>query len=74
MTYIIISHRPKVIQRADWIILLELGRLQIQGTPKQLRQIKGDHLNFLDDIIPSKNDLAIATSASHLNGKPAAIN
>jgi ABC-type multidrug transport system ATPase subunit len=69
-----ISHRPKVIQRADWIVMLELGRLQIQGTPEQLRQIKGDHLNFLDDIMPVKNDLAIAVSTSYLNGKPAGSN
>jgi ABC-type bacteriocin/lantibiotic exporter with double-glycine peptidase domain len=68
-TTIMISHRPKVIQRADWIVMLELGRLQIQGTPEQLRQIKGDHLNFLDDITPVKNDLAIAVSTSYLNGK-----
>jgi ABC-type bacteriocin/lantibiotic exporter with double-glycine peptidase domain len=48
-TTILISHRPQVIQRADWIILLEEGRLKIQGTPEQLRYIQGDHLNFLDD-------------------------
>lgn len=73
-TTIMISHRPKVIQRADWIVMLELGRLQIQGTPEELRQIKGEHLNFLDDIVTAKNDLAIATSASYLNSKPATIN
>ncbi|MEH2414608.1 peptidase domain-containing ABC transporter [Nostoc sp.] len=73
-TTIMISHRPKVIQRADWIVLLELGRLQIQGTPEELRQIKGDHLNFLDDIVTSKNDLAIAASGSYLNSKPSVIN
>ncbi|MHC5728707.1 MAG: ATP-binding cassette domain-containing protein, partial [Nostoc sp.] len=73
-TTIMISHRPKVIQRADWIVMLEQGRLQIQGTPEELRQIKGDHLNFLDDIVTSKNDLAIATSGSYANGKPATIN
>lgn len=73
-TTIMISHRPKVIQRADWIVMLEQGRLQIQGTPEELRQIKGDHLNFLDDIVLSKNDLAIATSGSYLNNKPATIN
>ncbi|MCC5617437.1 peptidase domain-containing ABC transporter [Nostoc sp. CHAB 5836] len=50
-TTILISHRPKVIRRADWIVLLEQGRLQIQGTPEQLRQIPGNHLDFLDDIV-----------------------
>ncbi len=47
-TTIMISHRPKVIERADWIVLLEQGHLKIQGTPDQLRQIPGDHLNFLE--------------------------
>jgi ABC-type bacteriocin/lantibiotic exporter with double-glycine peptidase domain len=56
-TTILISHRPKVIRRADWIVLLEEGRLKIQGTPEELRQIRGEHLDFLDDILPSKNGL-----------------
>ncbi|MDZ8189850.1 MAG: peptidase domain-containing ABC transporter [Nostoc sp. ChiSLP02] len=72
-TTILISHRPKVIQRADWIVMLDQGRIQIQGTPEQLRQIKGEHLHYLDDIIPAKNDLAIAAN-NYVNGKPAAIN
>lgn len=54
-TTIMISHRPKVIQRADWIVLLENGRLKIQGKPEELRQIKGEHLDFLDDFLPPQN-------------------
>jgi len=46
-TTILISHRPRVIQRADWIVLLDRGRLKIQGTLEELRQQEGDHLNFL---------------------------
>ncbi len=46
-TTILISHRPRVIQRADWIVLLEKGRLKIQGTPEKLQQQPGDHLNFI---------------------------
>jgi ABC-type bacteriocin/lantibiotic exporter with double-glycine peptidase domain len=46
-TTIIISHRPKVIERADWIVFLEQGRIKIQGTPENLRHKDGDHLNFL---------------------------
>ena len=72
-TTILISHRPKVIQRADWIVLLEQGRLQIQGTPEQLRQIQGDHLVFLDDT-PSQKDVIVTSSGSHINGKYSAIN
>ena len=44
---ILISHRPKVIQRADWIVLLEEGRLKIPGTPETLRSFAGEHLDFL---------------------------
>ena len=47
-TTIMISHRPKVIERADWIVMLEKGQLKIQGTPEELHYIPGDHLDFLD--------------------------
>lgn len=46
-TTILISHRPRVIQRADWIVMLEKGRLKIQGDLQELRQKAGDHLNFI---------------------------
>jgi ABC-type bacteriocin/lantibiotic exporter with double-glycine peptidase domain len=48
-TTILISHRPKVIQRADWVVMLEEGRLKIQGTPTDLRQQAGSHLDFLNN-------------------------
>ncbi|MGK7914769.1 MAG: peptidase domain-containing ABC transporter [Prochloraceae cyanobacterium] len=54
-TTILISHRPKVIQRADWIIMLEQGKLKIQGTPQDLSSQAGEHLNFLDQIISSNH-------------------
>lgn len=46
-TTILISHRPRVIQRADWIVLMEDGKLKMQGTPDELRNIPGEHLDFL---------------------------
>ena len=46
-TTIFISHRPRVIDRADWIIMLERGRLKVQGSAAKLRSIPGDHLEFL---------------------------
>ncbi|MEH2441994.1 peptidase domain-containing ABC transporter [Nostoc sp.] len=55
-TTILISHRPRVIQRADWIVFLEQGRLKIQGKPEDLRQVTGEHLDFLDDVILSLSD------------------
>jgi len=72
-TTIMISHRPKVIQRADWIVLLEQGRLKIQGTPQVLRQIAGDHLDFLDGVAPSTNGLVVKSSRFHANGRAPAI-
>ncbi|MDZ8089256.1 MAG: peptidase domain-containing ABC transporter [Nostoc sp. DedQUE12b] len=46
-TTILISHRPRVIARADWIVLLDQGKLQIQGTVEDLRAQPGNHLDFL---------------------------
>ena len=54
-TTILISHRPRVIQRADWIVMLEQGQLKIQGSPEELRQLAGEHLDFWDRVAPSTN-------------------
>ena len=47
-TTIMISHRPRVIQRADWIVLLDRGELKQTGTPEELSQLPGEHLDFLN--------------------------
>ncbi len=46
-TTIIISHRPRVIVRADWIVYLEKGTLVLAGTLEELAQKTGAHLDFL---------------------------
>jgi ATP-binding cassette subfamily C protein len=46
-TTILISHRPRVINRADWIVLLEQGKLKRQGTLEEMRSRPGDHMDFL---------------------------
>ena len=46
-TTIMISHRPRVIERADWIAMLEDGRLKLQGSPEDLRYQAGNHIKFL---------------------------
>ncbi|MFM2062557.1 MAG: hypothetical protein RLZZ507_2227 [Cyanobacteriota bacterium] len=46
-TTILITHRPKVINRADWIVLLDQGRLKIQGSLEDLKTKPGEHLDFL---------------------------
>jgi ABC-type bacteriocin/lantibiotic exporter with double-glycine peptidase domain len=47
-TTILISHRPRVILRADLVVYLDRGELKLTGTPTALRQISGDHLDFLN--------------------------
>jgi ATP-binding cassette subfamily C protein len=46
-TTILITHRPKVINRADWIVLIDQGKLKLQGSLQDLRTKSGDHLYFL---------------------------
>jgi ATP-binding cassette subfamily C protein len=46
-TTILISHRPRVISRADWIVFLEQGKLKLQGSVEELSSLPGDHLDFL---------------------------
>jgi ATP-binding cassette, subfamily C, bacterial len=45
-TTIAIAHRPSVIERADWIVLMEKGQLKIQGSLTALRSQPGEHLKF----------------------------
>ena len=46
-TTIIISHRPRVILRADWVVMLDKGHLKAQGTPQEMTSQPGEHLDFL---------------------------
>ncbi len=46
-TTILISHRPRVILRADLVVYLDRGELKLIGTPAELLQISGKHLDFL---------------------------
>ncbi|BDA75601.1 ABC transporter ATP-binding protein [Calothrix sp. PCC 7716] len=48
-TTLLISHRPKIINRADWIVLLNQGKLQIQGSLEELRLLPGEHLEFIEN-------------------------
>ena len=70
-TTIMISHRPKVIRRADWIVQMEEGRLKIQGTPQALRDQPGEHLDFLDGVDPFTN--VLVPKSSNSNGKLSTI-
>ncbi|MGB3533075.1 MAG: peptidase domain-containing ABC transporter [Microcoleaceae cyanobacterium] len=46
-TTILISHRPQVVNRVDWVILLDQGRLKMQGPLQDLQGLAGEHLNFI---------------------------
>jgi ATP-binding cassette, subfamily C, bacterial len=46
-TTIFITHRPKVINRADWVVLIDQGRLKLEGSLEDLRSKSGDHLDFV---------------------------
>jgi ATP-binding cassette, subfamily C, bacterial len=46
-TTILISHRPRVIQRADWLVLLRQGEPLLEGQLDHLSLKAGDHLEFL---------------------------
>jgi ABC-type bacteriocin/lantibiotic exporter with double-glycine peptidase domain len=54
-TTILISHRPDVIRRADWVVMLEQGQFKIQGSPESLRYQPGDHLSFLGEVSALSN-------------------
>ncbi|NLQ04695.1 peptidase domain-containing ABC transporter [Cylindrospermopsis raciborskii] len=46
-TTILITHRPSVMHRADWIVLLEQGKIQLQGSLETFIAQPGEHLHFL---------------------------
>jgi ATP-binding cassette subfamily C protein len=46
-TTILITHRPQVINRVDWVVLLEQGKLKLQGSLADLKAMPGEHLDFL---------------------------
>ena len=46
-TTILISHRPRVVLRADLVIYLDRGSIEIVGTPNELLRVPGQHLDFL---------------------------
>jgi ATP-binding cassette, subfamily C, bacterial len=46
-TTILISHRPRVILKADWIVLLEEGKMKFQGTLAEFQEQAIDDLDFI---------------------------
>jgi ATP-binding cassette subfamily C protein len=46
-TTIFISHRPSVIERADWVVMLEAGQLKVQGPRDQVLANVGHHIEAL---------------------------
>ncbi|MBD2385674.1 peptidase domain-containing ABC transporter [Cylindrospermum sp. FACHB-282] len=46
-TTILITHRPSVVNRADWIVLIDKGQIKLQGTMETFLSQPGEHLKFL---------------------------
>jgi hypothetical protein len=46
-TTLMISHRPQVVQRADWIVALENGQLSAIGTLAEISEQPGSHADFI---------------------------
>lgn len=46
-TTILITHRPSVVNRADWIVLMEKGQVELQGSLETFLSQKGEHMKFL---------------------------
>jgi ABC-type bacteriocin/lantibiotic exporter with double-glycine peptidase domain len=46
-TTLLISHRPQVIERCDWVVMLEQGKVVCQGVPEDLRQREARYRSFL---------------------------
>jgi ATP-binding cassette, subfamily C, bacterial len=46
-TTILISHRPQVIARADYVIFLDEGQVQMQGSLEEIQNQAGFHTKFL---------------------------
>ncbi len=44
---VIAFHRPRVISRADWIVLMDGGKVKTQGFYQSLIEQPGEHLEFL---------------------------
>ena len=46
-TTLMISHRPPIIRRADWVVMLEEGLVKLEGSPEELHSQTGEHQKFL---------------------------
>lgn len=46
-TTILITHRPSVIAYADWVVLLDKGKVKQQAALSELWETPGEHLKFL---------------------------
>jgi ATP-binding cassette subfamily B protein/ATP-binding cassette subfamily C protein len=46
-TTILITHRPSVVNRADWIVLMDQGKVELQGSLETFLSHTGEHMKFL---------------------------
>ncbi|HEY9657851.1 MAG TPA: ATP-binding cassette domain-containing protein, partial [Allocoleopsis sp.] len=65
-TTILISHRPRVITRAEWIVFLDQGQLKAYGSLAELHEVPGEHLEFL--VEDSKQVAYVKSEAYYKQG------
>ncbi|NXC26097.1 TAP2 protein, partial [Campylorhamphus procurvoides] len=46
-TVLVVSHRPRVLDAADWLVVLERGAVAEVGTPEELREQRGAYSRLL---------------------------
>jgi ABC-type bacteriocin/lantibiotic exporter with double-glycine peptidase domain len=46
-TTILISHRPRVILRSDFLVYIDRGAVKTAATPNELLNLPGEHLDYL---------------------------
>jgi ATP-binding cassette, subfamily C, bacterial len=46
-TTILISHHPRVIQRADWLVWIDQGKLRLEGPIQEVWTQTGELMDFL---------------------------
>ncbi|WP_416309608.1 hypothetical protein [Spirulina sp. 06S082] len=47
-TTLLISHRPNIIERADWVFWIDEGTVKFGGTMTDFRTRSPEHLSFLN--------------------------
>ena len=64
-TLIIITHRLHFLDLADWVILVEDGRMVEEGTPADLRDRGGAFARYVEHEPVAAEPLPISAASEH---------